>query len=66
MSHKLQSRASKQCLFIIGASSQLIREALANNSALSLPGRNNEAIPLEATFSTISPLSQTATDRMFH
>ncbi|KAF8098093.1 hypothetical protein N665_0274s0001 [Sinapis alba] len=62
MSLKLRSSASKQCLLIIDASSQIITEALV----VLPPGNNNEAIPLDATFSTISPLSRIAADRIFH
>ncbi|KAF8044530.1 hypothetical protein N665_8458s0001 [Sinapis alba] len=71
MSHKVRSSASKQYLLIIGASSQTISDALDITSALSLPavlppGSNKEAMPLDATFSTISPVDRIAADRIFH
>ncbi|KAF8104467.1 hypothetical protein N665_0172s0097 [Sinapis alba] len=72
MSHRLRSRASKQCSLIIGASSQIISKALAINSALSLhecvvlpPGSSRDAMPLEATLKIMSPLERIAADRIF-
>ncbi|KAF8045240.1 hypothetical protein N665_5364s0002, partial [Sinapis alba] len=80
ISHKLRSKASKQCLLIIGASSQIIREAFPTNSAwwppgsilqvenssVLPPGSNKEAIPLDATLRKISPFDRSAAERIFH
>ncbi|RID45892.1 hypothetical protein BRARA_I02586 [Brassica rapa] len=91
MSARLLSNDSKQCLLIIGASSQMIRDASFTKSAASVPGvrlhrenssgligipnlecavlppcNRSEAIPLEATFKTISPLDLIAADNNLH
>ncbi|KAF8100020.1 hypothetical protein N665_0233s0022 [Sinapis alba] len=84
MSYRLMSNDSKQCLLIIGASSQIISDVSLTKLAESVPSgklhrdysleligipnlecavlppcNKSEAIPLEETFNTISPLDLT-------
>jgi len=91
MSFRVLSRASKQNLCVIGASSQIISFSFFNNSdaldhcemlhiecssvgtgilnlecAVLPPGNSREAIPLEATVSTILPSERTAAESVFH
>jgi len=91
MSFRVLSRASKQNLCVIGASSQIISSAFFNNSDASdpcemlhiecssvgtgilnlecvvlPPGNSSEAIPFEATVSTILPSERTAAESVFH
>jgi len=91
MSFIVLSKASKQNLWAIGASSQIISSAFFNNSNASdpcemlqiecssvgtnilnlecdvlPPSNSREAIPLEATVSTILPSEHTTIDSVFH